>query len=363
MVAFRESISMRGMAYALKNGKEDERQLVELKAVDGLYPLYGKVGLSPNIKLADALKCIRDVCGAVAEQTLLDRLHISRGGLMRIGTQNFRLTAVLASEPDRISGGFSLGPHVMVSDEGAEAHRPRHARKPDRIYLSRGDALRVTSPEQFRAAAAARIPGRGMGNPRPHQRRARHQRFHLEQVTMFLTLVGLTALAVGGVGAGQAVSAFLDRKRSEIATLKSLGADGGLIFLTFFLQVMAIAALAVAIGLVGGRGPALPRSQQFLGNALPIPANFAIFPVPLALAAVFGLLSAAAFGIPPLARAREIQPASLFRDHRRAQQRARTLALSSCGGDCGRLHRGSCLRCLRPRRFSRWNFLAASRRP
>jgi len=135
----------------------------------------------------------------------------------------------------------------------------------------------------------------------------------VEQVTMFLTLVGLTALAVGGVGAGQAAGAFLDRKRAEIATLKSLGADGGLIFLTFFLQVMAIAALAVGAGLA--LGAALPFLVDALyGDALPTPAKFAIYPAPLLLSAMFGIFAAAAFAIPPLARAREIAPVSLFRD-------------------------------------------------
>ena len=90
---------------------------------------------------------------------------------------------------------------------------------------------------------------------------------------MFLTLVGLTALAVGGVGAGQAVGAFLDRKRAEIATLKSLGADGGLIFLTFFLQVMAIAALAVVAGWRWAR-PCPSRSKRFTAARLPAPGEF-----------------------------------------------------------------------------------------
>jgi len=130
---------------------------------------------------------------------------------------------------------------------------------------------------------------------------------------MFLTLVGLTALAVGGVGAAQAVTAFLDRKREDIATLKSLGADGTLIFLVYFLQVMAVAVSAVAVGVVAGA--LLPFAVQYLyGADFPAPAHFALYPEPLIFAATFGLLSAIACSVPPLARARSIAPASLFRD-------------------------------------------------
>ena len=94
------------MAYALKNGVEDERQLVELKAVDGAYPFFGAVSLSPALRLQRALACDGAVCGAVAEQTLLDRLNLKPGGLMKIGGQVFRLTAAPKTGPKRIEVVF-----------------------------------------------------------------------------------------------------------------------------------------------------------------------------------------------------------------------------------------------------------------
>jgi putative ABC transport system permease protein len=306
-----ETVSMRGMAYALKNGQEADRQLIELKAVDAAYPLYGAVTLAPNMSLSDALKCSASECGVVAEQTLLDRLHLARGGLMRVGSQNFRINAVLANEPDRLSGGFSLGPHVIVSDDGLkhtglvvlgsliEYHY--------RVATPANASLRAFKHEANKAFPDAGWQIEDRNNAAPGIRR------FVEQVTMFLTLVGLTALAVGGVGAGQSVSAFIGRKRAEIATLKALGADGNLIFLAFFIQVMAVALAAVAVGLV--LGAVLPFGvEYFYGKEIPAPALYAIYPAPLTLAAVFGIFSAAAFSIPPLARAREIAPAHLFRD-------------------------------------------------
>ena len=103
----------------------------------------------------------------------------------------------------------------------------------------------------------------------------------VEQVTMFLTLVGLTALAVGGVGAGQAVGAFLDRKREEIATLKSLGAEGGSSSSSFFLQVMAIAAGRRHCRAVRRRGAAVSVRGILCGADIPAPAHYAIYPEPL----------------------------------------------------------------------------------
>jgi putative ABC transport system permease protein len=302
---------MRGMAYALKHGAEAERQLIELKAVDGAYPLYGNVQIAPNRTLAAALACSTTECDAVAEQSLLDHLHAARGALLRIGSQDFRVTGILTTEPDRLSGGFSLGPHVIISDAGLR--RTGLVTLGSLIEYSYRVALPAdASIPAFKRDAVAAFPDAGWQISDRSDAAPGIRRF-VEQVTMFLTLVGLTALAVGGVGAGQAVGAFLDRKRSEIATLKALGAEGGTIFLMFFFQVMSIAIAAVALGLA--LGALLPFGVEALyGTEIPAPAHYAVYGGPLLLAAVFGLFSAAAFAIPPLARAREVAPASLFRD-------------------------------------------------
>ena len=304
-----ETTTMRAMAYA--GGVDAARTLIDLKAVDGAYPLYGEVGLSPAQSLQTALACRDGICGAVAEQTLLDRLHLKAGDTMRIGTQDFRIAAMLGNEPDRISGGFILGPHVLVSERGLQRtglvvlgslidYHYRVALAPDRTVAAFVRAAHDDFPD-----AGWRVRDRSDAAPGTHR--------FIEQVTMFLTLAGLTALAVGGVGAGQSVAAFLDRKREVIATLKALGADGALVFRTYFLQVMAIACAAVLVGVA--LGAALPFLIEGLyGASLPVPARVGLYPAPLILAAIFGLFSAAAFAIPPLARAREIAPASLFRD-------------------------------------------------
>jgi putative ABC transport system permease protein len=308
-----QTSNMRAMAYALRGLKPAQRQLVELKAVDANWPLFGKPVLSPAIPLADAIACEDDgVCGLAAEQTLLDRLHVGRGDLLRIGNATFRVIATLVKSPDRISTGFSLGPLVLVSDKALPA---TGLVTPEslidytyRIALKPGATI-----AGFRADAARDRPEAGW-EIRDRSDAAPGLRRFIEQITMFLTLVGLTALGVGGVGAGQAIVAFLDRKRADIAILKTVGASGGFIFLTFFLQVMVVALLATMIGALVGA--AIPFAVvAYYGDALPVPPHFALYPLPLLLAGAFGLLSAVAFATPPLSRARAIPPASLFRDN------------------------------------------------
>ncbi|HEY1612823.1 MAG TPA: FtsX-like permease family protein, partial [Rhizomicrobium sp.] len=305
-----DTAALRAMAYAGQGGTAAGRTLVELKAVDGAYPLYGTAGLSPAIPLSTALGCDKKgVCGSVAEQALLDRLNIGRHDLVRIGDQVFRISAVLTDEPDRLSGGFSLGPHVIISQMAL--HRTGLVVPGSLIsYTTHVKLNPDITAAAFRRAADAHFPDSGWqirdrDNPTPGTSR------FIRQAGMFLTLAALTILAVAGVGAGQSVSAFLDRKRDEIATLKAIGAEGGTIFLIFFLQVMMIAGMASVAG--AALGAAIPFLVERSAN-LPLPIAFKIHLRNLTLAFLFGTLSAAAFSLPALSRTHEMTPASLFRD-------------------------------------------------
>ncbi|MBN9589246.1 MAG: hypothetical protein BGN85_11995 [Alphaproteobacteria bacterium 64-11] len=304
-----ETISMRAMVYAQAN---QGRQLVELKAVDDRWPLFGSPRFGPPQQLSDVIACEDDgVCGVAAEQALFDRMHVKRGDLVRLGNATFRLMGVLEKEPDRVSTGFSLGPRLLLSARGLPA---TGLVTPESLvnYSYRVALKPGISIAGFRAAATGAFPDAGWQIRDRHDAAPGIRRF-VEQLTMFLTLVGLVALGVAGVGAGQAILAFLDRKRTDIAILKAMGAGGGFVFLTFFLQVMAVAVTATVLG--AAIGAALPFAVVWIyGEALPVPPSFGLYPMPILLSLAFGLLSAVAFSVPPLARARDVPPASLFRD-------------------------------------------------
>jgi len=300
--------SMRSMASDARN--LERRALIEIKAVDPLYPLVGQMVLSPAIPLAAALDCSAS-CGAAVEEALLIRLGIKPGDSIHVGDADFVIRARIVSEPDRVVGGFTLGPRVMLSREGLT--RSGLIVEGSLInYTYKIAFLGETTPEEFRAAEEKALPEARWEVDDRTNAIPRVTRF-VEQATMFLTLIALTALIVGAVGAGQAVEAFLERRRETIATLKAMGAEGGEIFLIYLVQIMAVACIGLVLGLV--LGAALPFAvEYFFGASIPAPANYAVYPAPLVLAAVFGLLAAAGFAIPPLARAREIAPAGLFRD-------------------------------------------------
>ncbi|RWD18641.1 MAG: FtsX-like permease family protein, partial [Mesorhizobium sp.] len=136
---------------------------------------------------------------------------------------------------------------------------------------------------------------------------------NIERFSQFLTLVGLTALVVGGVGVANAVRAYLDGKRGVIATFKSLGASGGFVFTVYLVQILLIAGLGIVAGLI--LGAAMPfAASAALQSVIPVPAEGGFYPGALAMAALFGLLVTLAFALLPLGRARDVPATALFRE-------------------------------------------------
>ncbi|MCF8476633.1 MAG: FtsX-like permease family protein, partial [Pseudolabrys sp.] len=308
--------TLRAMARTT-NGQGDVGQatLVDLKAVDRAYPLFGAVELDPAMRLDTALAASDGVYGAVADATLLARLAIEPGARVTVGTATFVIRAALANEPDKLAGGIGFGPRLLI---GEDALRATGLIQPGSLVRWR---YRVRLPDSGDSDAAAQAvaeqarrqwPQAGWNIRDRNNASPRLQR-NVERFTQFLTIVGLTALLVGGVGVGNAVKSHLDRRRETIATLKALGASGRRVFTIYLTQVLVLALIGGAIGAV--LGAALPFLVSWtFGAIIPLPLVPALHGAELALALVYGLLTALAFALWPLGRAHDVPVGALFRD-------------------------------------------------
>lgn len=305
------SANMRSMA-RLPDGSD--QTLVEVKAVDEIYPLYGELTTEPALSREELFGERDGVQGAAAAEIFFQRLGVEVGDRISLGTAEFELRAVIASEPDAVSEGFGLAPRLLVSLDGLRASgliQPgslvEHAYK-IRLPAGTSDA----AIEQISEQATAGFPEAGW-SIRSRTNAAPSLSANVERFSQFLTLVGLTALVVGGVGVANAVRAYLDAKRPVIATFKSLGASGRFVFTIYLVQIMMISAVGIVIGVVlGALMP--PLAASFLSSVLPVPQAGGIFPGALALGALFGILVTLAFALLPLGRARDVPATALFRE-------------------------------------------------
>ncbi len=287
-----------------------ERALTQVKSVDAAYPLLGQIQLKPNMSLSQALVG-QDKPGAVMAPVLADRLGLEPGDTFKLGSKEFQLSAILTSEPDDAGDGFGLGPRTIVRTADLEGSG----------LLSSGSLfetryrLDLDDNANFDAVAAELLmefEDNGL-SWRDSRNGAPGIAAFVDRLGNFLVLVGLSGLAVGGIGVSSAVRSYLGQKTSVIATLRTLGASRQVIFLTYFIQIGVLALLGIAIGLL--LGALIPIALgPVISSALPIPAIFSLHPAPLAEAALYGVLTALIFTLWPLARAEDVRAATLFRD-------------------------------------------------
>ena len=301
------SYSVASMAMA--QSPAGERRLIELRGVSDTYPLAGKVTLKGASSLQAAIAPVGGVAGAVVEQPLLDKLHMRVGDTFLAGNLPLVVRGVLLEEPDRLSRGFALGPRVITNlaavQKGGFMAPGLPFGETARVELPAGTPLAAAKADLHRKLGGlVRIRDREDAAPGIHRL--------IDQLEYFLGFIGLASLVAGGLGVFGAVSAYLEARKPVIATLKALGAEGQLVRDVYLIQIGLLAGLGVAIGLAIGAAAPLAMGE-IIKNSLPIPALFAVYPAPLIKAAAFGLLSAAAFSLAPLGRARSTPPASLFR--------------------------------------------------
>lgn len=323
--------------------------LVEAKAVDGLYPLIGQLALKSGADLSAALgpqparvaearapldtgapvekaapraPDIKQTAGkrpffAVAEESLLVQLGIGLGDAVTFGQIELIIANVITQEPDRLAGGFALGPRLMMSTQALRAsglwqagslinHHYR-LRLHDSSDSRAIDRLRQALEEEF-PLAGWRVRDRRDASPAVRR--------SIERVALFLTLVGLTALTVGGVGVGNAITAFLDQRRAAIATFKALGAPRHVITGVFIIHIGLIAMVAIAAALaLAAFAPVF--LADFVGQMINLPMANAAAGLngltALGSAALFGVVTAFGFMFVPLGKALQTPVSVLFR--------------------------------------------------
>lgn len=323
-----EVATMRAMARRLDGS---EQVLVEVKGVDAAYPLVGSVSLADG---ADFTEAVRRRPGAAIDRILLDRLGLKVGDQISLGKIQVPITATIVAEPDKITDRLTVGPRVFVS---LDTLRSTGLIEPGSLVswryalkLGQGAGETDRGLVDFTRDAKQALPEGGFTirdrrDPSPQVSRT------LDRLRQFLTLVGLTALLVGGVGVANAVATYIDRRRKVIAAFKSLGATSSVIFGVHLVQVLLIASIGIVIGIA--LGFLIPVALTYmLGDALPIKADLTVSVRSVLTAAAYGLLVSLVFTLWPLGRAEQVRAGVLFRDEvapERVLPRARVMALTA----------------------------------
>jgi len=318
-----ELVAMAAKAESSTTGQPT--QIIELKAVEPQYPLYGSLRLEPDVGLAELLRrqtgnCPDRLCfGVVVQESLLIRMGLAVGDRLKIGQGQFVITGVVRTEPDRMANAFSLGPRVFMSQEGLRAaDLIKLGSRVRERYLLKIPSAMAPEPLLYElrgrlASDSARVSGYRDAQPQLKQ--------SLEQLTRYLGLIGLTALFIGGLGVATSVHAFIREKLNTIAILKTVGADSPTIIWTYVLQAMILGLVGSLVGLIIGvlLHQGLPwmiaalMASDLLDQLGFAKAGMDVSFAPLAKGMALGLLSTLLFTLWPLLTIREVKPARIFR--------------------------------------------------
>jgi putative ABC transport system permease protein len=291
-----------GMARAERGGSV----LVELKAVDAGYPLYGRLATTPPAPLPALLAD----GGAVVQGALLERLGVAVGDRLLLGEASLTIRGVVDAEPDRPASLVTLGARVLVSRQTLAAtglvafgSRVRH-----RVLLALPAG---TDAGETRATLARALVDPGVRVASYDESQPGLRRF-FTQLTTYLGLVGLATLLVGGIGVAASVSAFVARQVPSIAALKALGAETRTLVAAYVIQTQAAALVAALLGAALGVA-VQPLLAAALAGLLPFALEPQVPVLTLARAVVMGLVVTLLCTWAPLAAVRAVPPWLILR--------------------------------------------------
>jgi putative ABC transport system permease protein len=286
------------------------RLLVAAKAVGPAWPLLGAVTTIPPGQFAALPKGADGRPGLLLDPTGAETLHLRPGDRVTLGGIPLTYRGTIADSPDRIADSRLFGVKAFVP-LAALAGTPLIA--PGglvsygmQVVLPRDEPVGTTV-----TALRAQFPGavwriRTTGDAAPDLAR------FVDQAALFMTLLGLSALLVGGIGVANGVEAWLTGRARTIATLRCLGASARMMSTIHALQLAVLGLPGILAGLA--LGAFIPAAVlPLLRDQLPVPHHLGLYARPLLLAAVFGICVGIIFALRPLRRAAAIPGAALFR--------------------------------------------------
>jgi putative ABC transport system permease protein len=299
MTRVTETLSMASSA-AAKNPL-----LSTVRAVDpNAYPYYGTVDLDPPARLKDVLTD----GSAVASQELLIRTRTRVGDEIRIGAGAFRIAASLKAEPDRVASGFELGPRILITHRGLDkTGLIQFGSRASESYLFRLPPRLAIAPirEELQARLGRRARISDYLNPNASIARG------LERMANFLSLIGLMALLVGGLGVASTIHTYIQQKLDSIAIIKCLGGRSAQILRVYLFQ-------GILLGLAGSlAGVALGYAVQIwfpmlLKGLISLPTELEPAPGAALQGFFIGMTTTLLFLLPPLLAVRKVKPARVF---------------------------------------------------
>ena len=287
-------------------------QLVEIRAIDARFPLYGAVVLDVGGAADSAARGrLFDETGAWVDPVLLGQLGVEIGDFLRIGSMSFRVLDTVARDTGRATSGFSIAPriYIAVAHLGATELVTTGSRvQYNRLYKLPVGAPLVRVVERIRVEASdERL------RVQSHEEATRSLARVYGAVASYLGLVSIIAVFLAGLGSAYLFRAFLARRLRDVAITMSLGGTRGDAQGVFLAQLWLLAAVASLLA-CGFAALLLPGVAAVARDFLPPGAEPRVGLRTVLASFALAMLGSGAACLPLLVRIRSLRPAELFRE-------------------------------------------------
>ncbi|MEO7457849.1 MAG: FtsX-like permease family protein [Gemmatimonadaceae bacterium] len=281
-------------------------RLAQIEAVTPGYPFYGEIVTKP----AGVWSHLHEQRNALVDPSLLIALNAHVGDTLALGFARFVIAGTLVSVPGDVGVSAAMGPRVYIPAQYLDETSLLQ-------FGSRSDhkTLVKLPPKLTPAKFIFRFKER-FEKAQVRYRTAAETEFNLteaiDQLRDFLSVIGLVALLLGGIGVASGVNAFVMRKIDTVAVLRCLGATSRQILGIYVLQSVAMGIVGAAFGALLGVGLQLGL-PHVLSEFLPVDVTITIEPVALGTGMLVGAWVAFVFALMPLISLRNVSPLQTLR--------------------------------------------------
>ncbi len=281
-------------------------RLVQVRALEGGFPYYGKLETTPESAGTD----FRKGKNALVDQTLMLQFNVRVNDSIKVGNLTFRLAGALEKAPGQTGIASNIAPIVYIPLQYLDQTglMQKGSRINYNFYYKYDHKVNV---DKLAKGFDTRVDKAGMYYDTINTRKENTGRA-FSDLTSFLSLVGFIALLLGCVGVASAIHIYVREKIASIAIMRCLGVKAREAFLIYLIQIASIGLLGSLIG------AALGSLVQHLlpvifKDLLPISISTDISWLAIGQGIVLGVIISVLFALLPLIAIRNISPLNTLR--------------------------------------------------